>query len=127
MSQLTDSARLSRRKFLAMLAMTGLAATACDAPDPGRGNGRRVVLGAGLAGLCAAYNLMRSGFDVVVLEAQNRPGGRVQTIREPFVNGGYAEAGAVRIPDVHLHTHKYIAELGLRDKLFEYNESGDRL
>jgi monoamine oxidase len=111
-----------------MLAVTGLAATACNAPGPRRVNGRRaVVLGAGLAGLSTAYNLMRSGFDVVVLEAQDRPGGRVQTIREPFVNGGYAEAGALRIPDVHVHTHKYIAELGLRDKLFEYNESGDRL
>jgi monoamine oxidase len=128
MSQPIGSGRLSRRTFLAMLGMTRLAATACDAPGPSRGNGRRVVvLGAGLAGLSAAYTLMRSGFDVVVLEAQNRPGGRVQTIREPFVNDGYAEAGALRIPDVHAHTNKYITELGLRDKLFEYNESGDRL
>ena len=43
---------------------------------------RVVVLGAGLAGLTAAYNLMRHGYDVMVLEAQDRPGGRVQTVRD---------------------------------------------
>jgi monoamine oxidase len=70
---------------------------------------------------------MRSGFEIVVLEAQNRPGGRVQTVREPFVNGGYAEMGALRIPDVHRYTNKYIDEFRLKDKLFEYNEPGERL
>ena len=37
-----------------------------------------VVLGAGLAGLTAARELARGGADVVVLEARNRPGGRVE-------------------------------------------------
>ena len=119
---------MTRRAFLAVLAASGIAATACYAPSPGQGTGRRVVvLGAGLAGLSAAYNLTRSGFEVVVLEAQDRPGGRVQTVREPFVNGGYAEAGALRISDVHVHTNKYINELGLREKIFEYNEPGEKL
>jgi monoamine oxidase len=88
---------------------------------------RVVVLGAGLAGLCAAHQLVRGGFDVVVLEAQNRPGGRVQTVREGFAGGGFAEAGAVRIPDSHVHTNRYLAEFGLTDKLFEYPDTGHQL
>ena len=117
------TALMTRRAFLGILAASGIAAAACHTPSPGQGNGRRVaVLGAGLAGLCAAYNLMRSGFEVVVLEAQDRPGGRVQTVRAPFVNGGYAEMGALRIPDVHVHTNKYIDQFSLKPKLFEYNE-----
>lgn len=88
---------------------------------------RVLVLGAGLAGLCAAYRLTREGLDVVVLEAQDRPGGRVQTVREGFADGGYAEAGAVRIPDSHVHTNRYIAEFGLSDKLFEYRDTGRQL
>jgi hypothetical protein len=81
--------------------------------------GRKVVvLGGGLAGLAAAWNLMRRGYEVVVLEAQARGGGRVQTIREPFKNGGYAEAGAVRIPSTHDWTMKYIRLMGLESKLW---------
>jgi monoamine oxidase len=37
-----------------------------------------VVVGAGLAGLGAARDLMKGGTDVVVIEARNRPGGRVE-------------------------------------------------
>ena len=59
-----------------------------------------VVLGAGMAGLVAAYELKRQGHDVVVLEAQNRVGGRVLTCRE-FAPGLYAEFGAMRIPRSH--------------------------
>jgi len=60
-----------------------------------------LVIGAGLAGLVAAYELKQAGHDVTVLEAQLRPGERVQTVREPFSDGLYAEAGAARIPDNH--------------------------
>lgn len=98
----------TRRAFLGLLAASGIAAAACHTPSAVQRNGRRVVvLGASLAGLSAAYNLVRSGFEIVVLEAQNRPGGRVQTVRAPFVNGGYAEIGALRIPDVHVYTNKH--------------------
>jgi monoamine oxidase len=60
-----------------------------------------VVVGAGLAGLRAAELLHRAGTPVVVLEARGRPGGRVHTIRAPFAEAMYAEAGAIRIPPQH--------------------------
>ncbi len=66
-----------------------------------------IVIGAGLAGLTAAYELAQAGHDVTVLEARTRPGGRVQTLRDPFADGLYTEAGAAGIiptePDLALH------------------------
>ena len=74
-----------------------------------KGRAKRViVVGAGLAGLAAAYELSRVGHDVTVIEAQTRPGGRVLTLREPFADGMYAEAGAARIPADHDLTLKYV-------------------
>lgn len=74
-----------------------------------------VVIGAGLAGLVAAYELKRQGHTVVVLEAQNRVGGRIYTLRS-FAPGLYAEAGGMRIPHAHDLTLRYcqLFELPLR-------------
>lgn len=72
-----------------------------------------LVLGAGLAGLTAAYELQKLGYGVTVLEGRERVGGRVWTLREGFADGQFAEIGAVRIPDVHEHTLGYVEELGL--------------
>jgi monoamine oxidase len=55
---------------------------------------RVVVVGGGLAGLSAAYELMESGCDVVLLEAQSHPGGKIRTLRDPFPDGVAAELGA---------------------------------
>jgi monoamine oxidase len=52
-----------------------------------------IVVGAGLAGLSAAVRLMQDGARVTVLEAQDRAGGRVLTIRDGFAAGQHAEAG----------------------------------
>jgi monoamine oxidase len=112
---------LDRRRFLQAAAAISAAplaslATAPKAPahDDGRRGGRRVVvLGAGLAGLGAAYNLMRQGYDVIVLEAQERPGGRVQTVRDGFQRGGHAELGAIRIFNSHEYLLRYADEFGL--------------
>ena len=53
-----------------------------------------IVVGAGLAGLAAAYELTQAGHEVTVLEVRTRPGGRVRTLREAFSDGLHAEAGA---------------------------------
>ena len=55
------------------------------------------MLGAGLAGLVAAFDLMKRGFDVHVLEANAQPGGRIRTIRAPFPDGLFVEAGATHV------------------------------
>ena len=111
---------IDRRTFLTLLALAGSAAAAPTVPRLG---GKRVViLGAGLAGLAAAWNLQKNGYDVTVVEAQDIPGGRVKTIREPFSNGGYAEAGALRIYDNHRWTRKYVRLMGLDSKLRAYDD-----
>src|SRR5215211_6581249 len=72
-----------------------------------------VIIGAGLAGLSAAYELSQAGHDVTVLEARTRPGGRVYTMRGQFADGLYAEAGATNVFDVHHWTIKYAGLLGI--------------
>ncbi|MGQ0550630.1 MAG: flavin monoamine oxidase family protein, partial [Armatimonadota bacterium] len=72
-----------------------------------------VIVGAGMAGLVAAYELLRAGHDPIVLEARERVGGRVYTMREPFAPGLYAEAGAMRIPRAHSLTIAYVDKFGL--------------
>jgi len=113
---------VTRRQFLteaaSAIAATGLTWTI------GKGGASRVfavrgpakkvlILGAGMAGLVAGYELTQLGHDVTILEARTRPGGRVHTLREPFSDGLYAEAGAARIPDRHVLTLKYVALMGL--------------
>ncbi len=72
-----------------------------------------LILGAGLAGLAAAWELDKAGHKVSVLEARNRPGGRVSTVRDPFPEGLYAEEGAVGFSSTYTQSLKYIDELGL--------------
>jgi len=57
-----------------------------------------IVIGAGLAGLSAAFDLHRAGWGVTVLEARDRVGGRVLTVRS-FSSGLAAEAGGEYIEE----------------------------
>jgi monoamine oxidase len=111
----TKKSGLSRRTFLQI---TGAAAAATWAGCAPKDDGKEVVvIGAGLGGLSAAYELQKLGYRVTILEAQERVGGRVLTEREGF-GGAWAEMGAVRVPDSHAFTNRYIKELGL--ELVEY-------
>jgi monoamine oxidase len=56
-----------------------------------------LVVGAGLSGLVAAGKLQDAGHKVVVIEARDRVGGRVFTIREGLHDGQYADVGAEMI------------------------------
>jgi monoamine oxidase len=77
-----------------------------------------IIVGAGLAGLSAGYELKRAGHTPVILEAQQRVGGRVYTLRDPFTEGLYAEVGAMRIPRAHSLTMAYIEKFGLKTNDF---------
>lgn len=67
-----------------------------------------IVLGAGLAGLTAARELVQAGHEVIVVEARNRSGGRVLTLREGFTSGLTAEAGAMSFNDNYFNLLRYV-------------------
>ena len=77
-----------------------------------------VILGAGMSGLVAAYELLKLGNTVEIIEASPAAGGRVHT--HHFKDGSYAELGAMRVPITHDYTHHYINAMGLRDKLITF-------
>jgi monoamine oxidase len=77
-----------------------------------------IIVGAGLAGLAAGYELKRAGHTPIILEAQQRVGGRVYTLRDPFTEGLYAEVGAMRIPRAHTLTMEYVEKFGLKTNNF---------
>lgn len=81
--------------------------------ERGDGGRRVVIVGAGLAGLVAGWELTRAGHDVTLLEAQTRPGGRVHTLRAPFSDGLHVDLGASELPDSHKRVRHYVDEFGL--------------
>lgn len=75
------------------------------------GSGHRVVvIGAGIAGLTAAYRLRQAGVDVTVFEAQKRIGGRMFSL-ENFLPGQVIELGGELIDTQHWHIRSLAAEL----------------
>ena len=66
--------------------------------SPGSQKSRKVIVaGAGITGLCCAYELMKSGHEVTVLEASGRYGGHVFTGRDGLSDGLYTDFGADHI------------------------------
>jgi len=72
-----------------------------------------IVVGAGLAGLVCAHELQRAGHRVAVLEARNRPGGRVYTVRKGFLSGQHAEGGGEFFDPGDRFMRLYAQRLGL--------------
>jgi monoamine oxidase len=96
--------------------------------DPSTGKGVHVaILGAGIAGLVAAYGLRKLGYRCTLLESRERPGGRLWTARNgtqvtlngygtqtcAFDEGNYQNLGPARIPSIHGTMLSYIRELGI--------------
>jgi monoamine oxidase len=117
--------------FAAMHAMGLLApvppAAAFELPHGVGKKTKIVILGAGISGLVAAYEMRKAGFDCTVLEARQRPGGRNWTIRRgtkiEFTDGTvqhcsfdeklYFNAGPARLPSIHKTMLGYCKELGV--------------
>jgi monoamine oxidase len=89
-----------------LLAWAGAMAVGCapgtrSTPVPAQTQRARIpsvlVVGAGLSGLATAHALTERGYDVKVLETSDRPGGRILTIRSPWRDGLFVEAGALHV------------------------------
>ncbi|HEX3832604.1 MAG TPA: NAD(P)/FAD-dependent oxidoreductase [Solirubrobacteraceae bacterium] len=82
-----------------------------------------VVLGAGLAGLAAARDLTRGGADVVVLEARERVGGRVEAAT--LADGRRVQLGGEVIGHAHVAYRELVGELGLTIEPSYVNDPGE--
>jgi monoamine oxidase len=120
MERMLTRRQVLRRMGIAAGTVAGgqLLAACPEAPGAGGGGGTGeggphvVILGAGLAGLCAAYELEKKGWRVTIVEAERKHlGGRVRTLR--FADGSHGEAGAMRIPAKHDLTRAYCREMGV--------------
>lgn len=112
--------------------------------DPGHGRGESVlILGAGIGGLTAAYNLSRAGYRCRILEATSRAGGRNHTARRGstvlehstehgdtlqecrFDSGLYLNLGPGRLPYHHRRVLGYCQELNVELEPYVMNTTGN--
>src|SRR3984885_1725564 len=118
--------------FLAMQGLGLMESKAAAQPvieaAPGSGKGTKVVvLGGGIAGLVTAYELRALGYEVTVLEARERPGGRNWTVRGgdkvtfldgttqscTWDQGHYQNFGPARVPSIHSTILGYCRKLAV--------------
>jgi monoamine oxidase len=88
---------------------------------------RIAVIGAGLSGLAAAYELNGLGYEVLVFEARSRVGGRVESVQD-FANGKTVEGGGELIGSNHALWNSYRIKFGLDfSEVKDYKTSPYRL
>jgi monoamine oxidase len=122
---------LSRRRLLKTSAAVGVGTAALLVSGrAGAASGPRiVVIGAGLAGLTAAYTLRKAGYAAAVYEAADRIGGRCWTDRDTWADGQLSEHGGELIDQGHNQIRNLAQELGLNLVNLlaaEPNGTGDR-
>src|SRR5579859_4725476 len=107
-SRPTPTPTLTRRTFLATAASAGLLpATSLAATI------KIAIIGAGLAGLTAAYQLKKAGYAPRIYEASSRLGGRCYSARDVFADGQVAEHGGEFFDTGHTEIIALAKELGL--------------
>jgi monoamine oxidase len=111
--------RISKTKPLlaATQAMVRSVAVTSDwrsAKRPFKARKKILIVGAGLGGLCAAYELQGLRYDVKVFEARDRVGGRVHSLTDEFINGKTMEGGGELIGSNHPLWNSYAQHFGLR-------------
>lgn len=84
--------------------------------DRGKPRRKIAILGAGISGLVAAYELDKLGHEIVIYEANDRIGGRILT--KYFSNNQYHELGAMRVPKLHDYVSYYVNEFKLDTREF---------
>ena len=92
--------KTNRRDFLKAAAAAGVGAVAAPNLLSQRRARSVVIIGAGLAGLAAAYKLKNAGWNVTVLEARDRIGGRVISHKDQR-SGLVCELGAEWVGESH--------------------------
>jgi monoamine oxidase len=126
-----EAAKLTRRQLLGgSAAAAGLALAGCRpfAPAPrtlaGGGEGRVVIVGAGIAGLTAGYRLHQQGVSVRIFEGQDRIGGRMYSLRGYFPDDQVAELGGELIDTGHVHIRKLAEELEIPLDDYVFDDPG---
>jgi len=118
---------ISRRQLLrlGLAAGAGLLSAHSQAADRKTPAGRILVIGAGFSGLTCAYELASVGYDVKVLEASRRVGGRVHTLRD-LVPGRQIEGGGEMLGSNHPRVLAYAARFGFEFRDVVTDESAPR-
>ncbi|MFW6412643.1 MAG: flavin monoamine oxidase family protein [Oceanicaulis sp.] len=115
---------ITRRSALGLAAGAGVFALGGCGPasDRGRKHADVIVAGAGLSGLHAARMLEEAGLDVLVIEANERPGGRLRTLRDL---PGSPEAGGEQVGATYARVRARAAEHGLAFEDFPQGRFGE--
>ena len=129
--QVLEERRTTRTRFVRDAGAAALGLTAFGrlaAPARGAGTPKIAVVGAGLAGLSAAYTLRQAGYVADVYEASDRVGGRCWTLRDAFPEGQIAEHGGELIDQSHGAIRNLAQSLGLKlDNLLQAEQNGTEL
>lgn len=81
---------------------------------------KAIIIGAGLSGLTAAYQLKKNGIEAILLEAQNRIGGRIYSVDSRNASGK-VEMGATWLGEKHQELNRLMYELGIK-RFEQYNK-----
>ena len=130
-----EASRVSRRDFVRLLGAAGLFTAggglasqfvrAAEISKPGANQGDPVaILGAGVAGLTAAYRLLQAGIPCEIIEASERTGGRMLTKTDFNQDGMFCELGGELVDSGHTDLMDLARELGVEIQELKGKDTG---